>query len=93
MGRASHCSHHAYPSGTLLLVTVLAHDLIRTGSPSIPSTAWYVKTIPTFSDALALVRKHLWNQASFPTSLQDTDGAKVPRSLLNHLVDLLCYAA
>jgi hypothetical protein len=42
---------------------------------------------------LALVRRHLWTQSTFPTSSRDSDIEKVPRALLMHLADLLCYAA
>ena len=61
--------------------------------PVLPQTAWYTKATPTFSDALALVRKRLWTQMRFPTLANDADVGKVPRALLDHLTDLLCYAA
>jgi hypothetical protein len=35
----------------------------------------------------------LWTQMSFPTLTNDADVGKVPRTLLDHLADLLCYAA
>lgn len=84
--------------GLFSLVTLLAHEHY---SPSHPSTdpaplrvaAWYMKSAPTFSDALALVRRHLWTQTTFPTSPPEPDSEKVPRALLTHLADLLCYAA
>ena len=56
-------------------------------------TTDYAKTTPTFSDALALVRRHLWTQTTFPISLCNADVEKVPKALLTHLADLLCYAA
>lgn len=79
--------------GLFSLVTVLAHESLADGTAALPQTAWYPKTIPTFSDALAIVRRQLWMQTGFPTSLQDTDGEKVPRVFRDHLVDLLCYAS
>jgi DDE superfamily endonuclease len=74
-------------------VTLLAHDPMLGCHPPVSSTAWYSKAAPTFSDALALVRRRLWTQVTFPTSLWNADVEKVPRALLNHLADLLCYAA
>jgi hypothetical protein len=74
----------------------LAHEHDRYENTHLPLahvTAWYTKTTPTFSDALALVRRHLWTLTTFPTSLGNADGEKVPRALLTHLADLLCYAA
>ncbi|MGO8947813.1 MAG: transposase [Ktedonobacterales bacterium] len=82
--------------GLFSLVTLLAHDHHHQGSTRpepVRVAAWYTKATPTFSDALALVRRHLWTQSTFPTSPRDRDVEKVPRALLTHLADLLCYAA
>lgn len=80
--------------GLFSLVTLLAHDLRCTGS-ALPcrQSAWYCKPQPTFADALALVRAHLWAHSTFPTSPVDADLVKVPRALVEHLRELLCYAA
>ena len=82
--------------GLFSLVTLVAHEHYRhqtTQLAPVQVAAWYTKTTPTFSDALALVRHHLWTQTTFPTSLCDSDVEKVPRALLTLLADLLCYAA
>jgi hypothetical protein len=79
--------------GLFSLVTLLAHEPMTSSTVSLQQTAWYTKTTPTFSDALALVRRRLWTQATFPTFPCDADVKKVPRALLDHLADLLCYAA
>lgn len=82
--------------GLFSLVTVLAHARYgheTTHLASMHVAAWYTKPAPTFSDALALVRRQLWTQTTFPTSPSDADVEKVPRALLTHLTDLLCYAA
>jgi hypothetical protein len=55
--------------------------------------AWYDKNHPTFSDALALVRKELWVQETFCGSSRETDTVKVPRAFLERLTDTVCYAA
>lgn len=55
--------------------------------------AWYDKRLPTFSDALALVRKDLWAQETFRGSLSDTDTVKVPRVFVERLTEAVCYAA
>ncbi len=80
--------------GFFSLVTLLAHDL-RCAGLALPCRpcAWYSKPQPTFVDALALVRRHLWAHTTFPTSPSDADLVKVPRALVEHLHDLLCYAA
>ena len=43
--------------------------------------------------ALALVRRELWASQTFPLSTNATDTVKVPRWLVEHLTDTLCYAA
>src|SRR4029453_6508297 len=42
------------------IITLNAPLLIEKGMTSVRSTAWYRKTRPTFSDAIALVRRQLW---------------------------------
>jgi hypothetical protein len=79
--------------GLFSLVTLLAHEPMTSSTVSLQQTAWYTKATPTFSDALALVRRQLWTQTTFPPSCGDPDVEKVPRALLDHLADLLCYAA
>jgi hypothetical protein len=57
--------------------------------------ACYDKEPPTFSDALALVRKELWAQqeATFCGSAKQTETVKVPRKFIERLTDAVCYAA
>lgn len=56
-------------------------------------SAWYRKTYPTFSDALALVRRQRWAAALFSMSRSDTPVQKIPSLLLQRLTKLLCFAA
>jgi hypothetical protein len=65
----------------------------RVSSLSDRRAAWYRKPSPTFSDALALVRKEVWAHATFRRSLQEPDTVKVPRAFVEHLTETLCYAA
>ena len=57
------------------------------------STAWYRKMRPTFSDAMALVRRQLWDHLPFAMSQQETDMIKIPRELFERFIDAVCYAA
>ena len=73
------------------LVTVWAHEALKNGwKPR--RAAWYAKSHPTFSDALAIVRAKLWS-ASFETSRPDPDQVKIPRALLNRLLEAACFPA
>jgi hypothetical protein len=75
------------------IITLNAHLLIEKGMTSVRSTAWYRKTRPTFSDAIALVRRQLWEHLHFSTSQQETDMIKIPRELFERFIDAVCYAA
>ena len=75
------------------IITLTAHLLIEKGATCVRSTAWYRKTHPTFSDAMALVRRQLWAHLHFSTSQQETDMIQIPRVLLERFTEALCYAA
>ena len=79
--------------GVFSLVTLFAHQRMMQSMGVVRRAAWYLKTRPTFSDALALVRKELWAHATFRRSLADTDTVKVPRKFVEQLTETLCYAA
>jgi len=48
--------------GLISLVALLAHRYMAKGEGIVRRAAWYDKVCPTFSDALALVRRELWAQ-------------------------------
>jgi hypothetical protein len=81
--------------GLFSLVTLLAHQHMTKGADSARQTAWYRKPHPTFSDALAQVRRQLWaqEQETFRVSPQEVDTVKVPREFMERLIDAVCYAA
>ena len=56
--------------------------------------AWYDKPSPTFVDAIALVRRHLWLASEdFSLSVGDPDVQELPATLYHRMVDSLAYAA
>jgi hypothetical protein len=75
------------------VITLTAHLLIEKGATCVRSTAWYHKTRPTFADALALVRRHVWDHIHFSMSQQEADMIKIPRALFERFIDAVCYAA
>ena len=75
------------------IMTLTAHLLIEKGATCVRSTAWYGKTRPTFSDAIAWVRRQLWEHIHCSMSQQETDMIKIPRALLERFTEALCYAA
>jgi hypothetical protein len=75
------------------IMTLNAQLLIEQGMTCVRSTAWDRKTRPTFADAIALVRRQLWEHLHFSMSHQETDMIKIPRALLERFTEALCYAA
>ena len=78
--------------GLFSLVTLLAHRSRQRGKLPVRQAAWYTKRLPTFSDALVVVRSQVWQAMSFHPSLPKTDMVKVPRLLLKRYTDALYYA-
>lgn len=79
--------------GLFSLVTLWAHPQMGPTGAVVRQAAWYHKPLPTFSDALALVRRELWAQTAFCISASDPDMLELPRAFLDRLTDALCYAA
>ncbi|CAH2598656.1 transposase [Rhodovastum atsumiense] len=75
------------------LVTLWANNLYATRPPAVRLASWYRKSLPTFSDALAAVRRQLWTHGNLRGSRQMFDPTKIPAATLNTLIDLACYAA
>lgn len=80
--------------GLFSLVTLLAHRRMAQSTEAPRRAAWYSKPYPTFSDALALVRRELWAQEeTFCRSPREAEMVKVPRAFVERLTETLCYAA
>jgi len=81
--------------GLFSWVTLVAHVLYSSHPSASPrQAAWYPKPLPTFSDALALVRQCLW--AAYPTfriSKDEPNMLKIPKPLFDTLISTLSYAA
>jgi len=77
--------------GLFSLVTLLAHQHARRRKLPMRQAAWYHKTTPTFSDALALVRWQIWQHTCFPNVDSPMDSAKLPSAIQNRLLSALCY--
>jgi DDE superfamily endonuclease len=75
------------------LVTIFAQQLLGEQPFPIRQAAWYRKTLPTFSDTLALVRQHLWPSTFFSVSSTEGDTIQIPRALFDRFVDTLAFAA
>ena len=79
--------------GLFSLITLWANELYATHAPAPRTASWYPKPLPTFSDALAAVRRELWAPQSFVTSSHTLDGTKISQPTINRLINAACYAA
>jgi hypothetical protein len=78
--------------GLFSLVTLWAEGVLE-GGVSPRRAAWYPKPQPSFSDALAAVRYRLWTAATFSTSPDHGEVAKIPCGLLKGLTQAACFPA
>lgn len=77
--------------GLFSLVTLLANTHAQKGKIPIRQDAWYCKPLPTFSDALALVRQEIWQHCYFQLSLKRYDVRKMQPEVLNYLTNAAFY--
>jgi hypothetical protein len=75
------------------IITLSAHRMREKRKLVVRTAAWYQKEQPTFSDAIAWVRRDLWSQEHFSMSGSQPEVIKIPRSLFERLTDAVCYAA
>jgi len=79
--------------GLFSLVVLFAHRLQQDGKIPILSAAWYEKPEATFSDCLALVRKHLWESSVHVKSAQKADFVSLSTKDWQHVLSCLSAAA
>ena len=90
-GPCPHCGARAWRRNGTYPRHLVAHHLRRARPLRPRQAAWYAKTLPTFSDALACVRHTLWTQAPpFSLSPATLDIRKRPQP---PLLAALCYSA
>lgn len=78
--------------GLFAVVTLLAHQLTAKQAFPVRQAAWYCKPEPTYADAIALVRRHLWTSMKFTNSPTPMASLAIPSTLFNGLLDAVCYA-
>ena len=73
-------------------MTLLAHRLTLALPFPVCRTAWYRKVEPTFSDAVALVRRYLYTYLKTVDSRPETQLLTLPSRWLHGLIDTVCYS-
>jgi hypothetical protein len=79
--------------GLFSLITLWTNELFSTKMPMPRAASWYSKPLPTFSDALAAVRRELWAGRGLRMSTQILDVAKPSSVNINSLINVACYAS
>jgi|tagenome__1003787_1003787.scaffolds.fasta_scaffold20856881_2 hypothetical protein len=79
--------------GLFSVVTLWAHDLSKSRKLKPKTSAWYQKSVLTFSDAIAAVRREIWaHQISF-LSRPRRDRVEIPGHIWRRVENALAYAA
>ncbi len=79
--------------GLFSLITLWAHDLSKSRKFKPRTATWYPKAVPTFSDAIAAVRREIWaHQISF-MSRPNRDSIIIPCHIWGRVTNALAYAA
>jgi len=79
--------------GLFSLICLWVHDLQAARAFAPRAAAWYPKTHPTFSDAIAAVRREIWRHQDSCTSRTGAETIKIPRPIWDRMVNALTYAA
>jgi hypothetical protein len=78
--------------GLFSLITLWAADAKFVGELRPRSAAWHRKDEPSFSDAIALVRRRFWGMENLSVSRESRDTVEIPLAVLRRLTDALCFA-
>jgi hypothetical protein len=79
--------------GLFSLISLIYAGHLREHPPKLRALDWYAKEEPTFTDALAAVRRLFWEETIFQSSGDHTAFAKLPADLKETLLQCLCPAA
>ncbi len=79
--------------GLFSLIALWASDPKIAASLRPRTAGWYCKREPSFSDAIATVRRALWSPPGFSMSRHQAETVEIPAALMERLTDALCYAA
>jgi hypothetical protein len=78
--------------GLFSLITLWAAEAKATFTLNVTTAAWYAKQQPTFSDAIATVRRVLWTMTNLPISRSNPENVEIPTPLLQRLIEAVCYS-
>jgi hypothetical protein len=74
------------------MVILMATHIVKNTPLPIFQCAWYRKPEATFSDVIALVRRHIWSVRYSMNPSTIPDCSSFPEDFINVLLDQVCYA-
>jgi hypothetical protein len=78
--------------GMFSIVTLWAHDLSKSRKLKPKTAAWYPKAVLTFSDAIAAVRREIWDHQISFMSRPHRDTIEIPRHIWDRMTNALAHA-
>jgi hypothetical protein len=78
--------------GLFSLITLWMHDITQWRTIAPKTAAWYPKASLTFSDAIAAVRREIWNHQIFCMSRSQADTIKIPHQAWERIANAISYA-
>ena len=79
--------------GLFSIITLWANDLAKSRKLKPRTAAWYPKTVLTFSDAIAAVRREIWHHQISFVSRPRRDSIEIPRHIWQRMENALAHAA
>ncbi len=77
--------------GMFSIVVLIALEICNDGNIPVFATAWYKKSEATFSDVIALVRRHIWSSKYYANSGKNHDISYFSENLFETMLAELCY--
>jgi DDE superfamily endonuclease len=78
--------------GLFSLIVLWMHDLSQYRDITPRAAPWYGKTALTFSDAIAAVRREIWNHQIFCMSRSRADTVQIPRHAWERIANAVSFA-
>jgi hypothetical protein len=78
--------------GLFSIVSLWMHDITQGRDIAPKTAAWYPKARLTFSDAIAAVRKEIWDHQISCLSRSPADTIKIPRQAWDRMANAVAYA-
>jgi hypothetical protein len=79
--------------GLYSIIALWTHDLAKARKLKPRTAAWYPKSVLTFSDAIAAVRREIWAHQISAMSRPHRDTIEIPRRIWHRMQNALAHAA